>query len=158
VTDPTPEEILRRVQPIPTYRDHPATSPCDIEGVAPDGSVVAVGIAESLQPTLLLFLSADCLGCQELWHGTAELRRALPEHVRTVIVTRSPAHEDASAIARLAPADVATVMSSAAFDAYRVTGAPFMVVVEGGGVRTEGVAWGVAETGRATLRAMDGKA
>lgn len=156
MTDPTPEEILSRLRPIPTYRDHPATSPCDIAGVRPDGSTVTLRIEESKDVTLLLFLSADCLGCQDLWHGTAELRRALPEGVGTVIVTRGPEYEDARAIAELAPPDVTTVMSSAAYGDYRVGGAPFLVVVDGNGVRTEGVAWGIAETVRATRQAIEG--
>ena len=153
---PTPEEILRRLRPIPTYRDHPATSPSDIEGVGPDGSAVTLRVMESAGPVLLLFLSADCVGCQDLWQGTAELGRSLHESVRTVIVTRGPEYEDAGRIAVLAPGDVSTVMSSSAYDDYRVGGAPFLVVVKANVVRTEGVAWGIAETVRATLQALEG--
>jgi len=157
VTYPTPEEILRRLRPIPTYRDHPATSPRDIAGVDPGGETVTLRIRESAEPVLLLFLSADCLGCRDLWEGTAALARALPDDVRRVIVTRGPEREDAGAIAALAPEDVTTVMSSAAYDDYRVAGAPFLVVVAGNEVRTEGVAWGVAETARATRQALEGR-
>jgi hypothetical protein len=158
VNYPTPEEILHRVRPVPTYRDHPATSACDIEGVGPDGSAVTVPIRGSSGPFLLLFLSADCHGCRDLWDGTAALGRALPAAVRSVIVTRGPEHEDAGAIAALAPEDVTTVMSSAAYADYRVAGAPFLVLVAGDDVLTEGVAWGVAETARAARQALDGTA
>lgn len=152
---PTPEEILRRVRPVPTYRDHPATSACDIDGVGPDGSAVAVPICGSDGAFLLLFLSADCHGCRDLWDGTAALGRALPTSVRTVVVTRGPEYEDAAAIAALAPGDVTTVMSSAAFADYRVAGAPFLVLVTGDEVLTEGVAWGVDETARTARHALD---
>jgi hypothetical protein len=47
-------------------------------------------------------------------------------------------------------------MSSSAYDDYRVGGAPFLVVVKANVVRTEGVAWGIAETVRATLQALEG--
>ena len=154
---PTPEEILRRLRPIPTYRDHPATSPRDIEGVGPDGSAATLHVMQSAEPVLLLFLSADCLGCQDLWQGTPELGRSLPQGVRTVIVTRGPEYEDAGTIAALAPGDVTTLMSSSAYDDYRVGGAPFLVVVKDNVVRTEGVAWGIAETVRATRQALEGE-
>jgi hypothetical protein len=154
VTDLEPSEIARRARPIPTYRDHPATSPIDIDGVTPAGTRVAVAVAGSTDPLLLLFLSASCLGCRDLWDGTRELRQALPEGLHIVIVTRGIDQEDASAIADLAPADTEVVMSSDAFHDYRVGGPPFLVVVVGGEVRTEGVAWGVGETARATREAL----
>jgi hypothetical protein len=69
-------------------------------------------------------------------------------------VTRGNDQEDAAAIADLATADVDVVMSSDAYTAYRVHGAPFLVVIDGGEVRTEGVAWGVGETARATREAL----
>jgi hypothetical protein len=154
VSGPTPDEILRRARPIPTYRDHPATSPTDIEGVTPAGEVVTVGLTGSVIPTLLLFLSATCMGCLDLWEGTAELGRALPEGVRIVIVTKGPDQVEAGAIAVLAPADTPVVMSSDAFRHYRVGGPPFLVLIAGGEVRTEGVAWGIGETARATREAL----
>jgi hypothetical protein len=154
VTDLEPAEIARRSRPIPTYRDHPATSPIDIDGVTPAGTRLAVAVVGLTDPVLLLFLSASCLGCRDLWDGTPELRQALPERVRIVIVTKGIDQEDASAIADLAPADTEVVMSSDAYRDYRVGGPPFLVVVEGGEVRTEGVAWGVGETARATREAL----
>jgi hypothetical protein len=165
VTDLEPAEILRRARPIPTYRDHPATSPKDIVGVTPVGSPVVIGIAGSggsTQPVLLLFLSSSCQGCQDLWNGTAALRQELPAGVRTVIVTRGAEQEDVSAVADLAPAvadltpdGTEVVMSSAAYRDYRVAGPPFLVVVDRGEVRTEGVAWGVSETAQAVRAALE---
>jgi hypothetical protein len=154
VNDTSPDEILRRARPIPTYRDHPATFPVDVEGVTPAGDLVTVGLTGSVDPTLLLFLSATCLGCRDLWDGTAELRQALPEGVQIVIVTKGPDQVEAEAIAALAPADTPVVMSSEAFRHYRVGGPPFLVLIGGGEVRTEGVAWGIGETARATREAL----
>jgi hypothetical protein len=154
VTNVEPAEIARRARPIPTYRDHPATSPVDIDGVTPAGARVAVAVVGSTQPLLLLFLSSSCLGCRDLWDGTAELRQAPPEGVRIVIVTRGIDQEDAAVIAGLAPVDIEVVMSSDAYLAYRVHGPPFLVVVDSGEVRTEGVAWGVGETARVAREAL----
>jgi hypothetical protein len=154
VTDLEPAEIARRARPIPTYRDHPATSPVDIDGVTPAGARLAVGVVGTTEPVLLLFLSASCLGCRDLWDGTPELRQTLPDGMRIVIVTKGVDQEDASAIADLAPPDTEVVMSSDAYRDYRVSGAPFLVVVDGGEVRTEGVAWGVSETARTTREAL----
>jgi hypothetical protein len=154
VTDLEPAEIARRARPIPTYRDHPATTPVDIDGVTPPGARLAVGVVGSTEPLLLLFLSASCQGCRDLWEGTPELRLALPDGVRIVIVTRGSDQEDATAIADLAPAGTEVVMSSDAYGDYRVAGPPFLVVVDGGLVRTEGVAWGVSETARAVREAL----
>ena len=155
MSDPPPAEFLRRLRPIPTYRDHPATSPVDVEGSDPSGAAVHVPIVGRAEPTLLLFLSAGCLGCQDLWDGTDELRRSIPEGVRMVIVAKGPEQEDAGAIAALAPAGTPTVMSSQAYRDYRVGGPPFLVLVTGHAVLTEGVAWGVEETARATRHALE---
>jgi hypothetical protein len=158
VTDPPSAEFLRRLRPIPTYRDHPATSPADIDGVNPAGEPVSVAIVGSSASILLLFLSATCLGCRDLWEGTAELRALLPTGLRVVIVAKSPGDEDPTAIAALAPPGTEVIMSSQAYRDYRVGGAPFLVVVAGHEVRTEGVAWGVVETSRATRQALEGPA
>lgn len=159
MNEPPSAEFLRRLRPIPTYRDHPATSPVDVEGRDPAGAVVHVPILSSADPALLLFLSAGCLGCLDLWENTAELRRSIPAAVRVVIVTKGPEAEDAAAIATLAPPGlrgVVTVMSTEAYDDYRVGGPPFLVLVTASAVLTEGVAWGIEETARATREALGG--
>jgi hypothetical protein len=168
VTDLEPAEILRRARPIPTYRDHPATSPANIVGLTPTGTPVVVAVVGSTGPLLLLFLSSACQGCQDLWEGTSELRQALPAGLRIVIVTKGTEQEDASAVADLErggtdrgaagvdrlPIGIEVVMSSEAYRDYRVAGPPFLVLVDGGEVRTEGVAWGVAETAQAVRGAL----
>ncbi len=142
------------MRPIPTYTDHPATSPVDIEGVTPGGDLLRVTILNSGDPVLLVFVSSSCLGCQDLWEGTGALRASLPEGLHIVLVTKGPEDEDAGAIAALDPGDAPVVMSSGAFRDYRVGGPPFFAVVADGEVRTEGVAWGIAETVRATWQAL----
>jgi hypothetical protein len=183
VTDqvPAPPELLGRLRPIPTYRDHPATTGCDIEGVDPAGARRSIGIVASGEPVFLLFLSSSCQGCRDLWEGMDELRHALGPRVRVVVVTRGPEQEDATTVARLSagvgvgsPSDsgahgsglgsgdrpghgvAEVVMSSQAYLDYGVGGPPFYALTLGREVRTEGVAWGVSETAASVLRALAG--
>ena len=148
MTDP-PAEILRRLRPIPTSVGPPSTRPRDVLGQTPDGASCRVEVVEAAAPVVLLFLSAACLGCLDLWEGLGPLRAGLAGAARLAVVTRSPCDEDASAIAALAvgaPAGVVVVMSSEAFGDYRVAGPPFLVVADAEAVRTESVAWGVEQT------------
>jgi hypothetical protein len=114
---------------------------------------------EAAAPVLLLFLSAGCLGCRDLWEGLGELHAGLGDACRLAVVTKSPGDEDPEAIAALAgetPAEfgIAVVMSTSAYRDYRVGGPPFLVVSGGGSVLTEGVAWGVDQTLRCALDAL----
>ena len=172
---PAPPELLGRLRPIPTYRDHPATTGCDIEGVDPGGARRSIGIVDSGEPVFLLFLSSSCQGCRDLWEGMDELRHALRPRVRVVVVTRGPEQEDAATVARLSAASdpgargsglgsgdgsahgaAEVVMSSQAYLDYGVGGPPFYALTLGREVRTEGVAWGVSETAASALRALAG--
>ncbi len=69
---------------------------------------------------------------------------------------RGPNKRTPESIRALAPPDTPTVMSSQAYRDYRVGGAPFLVLVTAHAVLTEGVAWGVEETARATRQALEG--
>ena len=154
-----PADILRRLRPIPTYTDHPATTPHDVVGVAPGGSVCRIDVVEAAAPVLLLFLSAGCLGCRDLWQGLPELQAGLAGAARLVVVTRSPGEESPDAIAALAGQPAAlrgidVVMSSDAFRDYQVGGPPFLSVVDSDRVRTESVAWGVEQTLQTVLDAL----
>ena len=158
MTEP-PAEILRRLRPIPTYVDRPTTRPRDVVGVGPDGRTRVVGVEHAAEPVLLLFLSAGCLGCRDLWEGLTGLHAGLAGAARLVALTKDPGEEDPGAIAALAGADVApwgieVVMSSQAFRDYRVGGPPFLAVVRADAVLTESVAWGLEQTLRTALGAL----
>ena len=111
---------------------------------------------EAAAPVLLLFLSAACLGCRDLWEGLPDLQAGLAGAARLVVVTRSPGEESPEAITALAGdaplvAGIDLVMSSEAYRDYRVAGPPFLAVVAADGVRTESVAWGVEQTVQTAL-------
>lgn len=155
----SPEEILRRARPIPTYTDRPATRPHDVEGVDPSGNPCRVPVTAQTKPVLLLFLSADCQGCRELWEGLTDLHVGLAGDCRLTVVTKSPGEENEAAIADLsrgAPPEVEVVMSTPAYRDYRVGGPPLFVLAGRNAVVTEGVAWGLVETLRAARTGLEG--
>ena len=89
MTEP-PADIVRRLRPIPTSEGPPRTRPRDIVGVTPDGVPCRVEVMEAAAPVLLLFLSAACLGCQDLWEGLGQLQAGLGDAARLAVVTRGP--------------------------------------------------------------------
>ena len=160
MTEP-PAEILSRLRPIPTTVGPPTTAPRDVVGLDPAGAPCRIQVVEAAAPVLLLFLSAGCLGCRDLWEGLAGLHAGLDGAARLAVVTRSAGEEDPAAIAALAAGaatgpEVAVVMSSPAFAHYRVAGPPFLVVAAADAVRTESVAWGLDQTLRIALSALSG--
>ncbi len=130
---------------IPTYRNHPATPVSDVWGTTPAGSPAEVTLRGGRGPTLLLFLSSSCRGCEELWIGADALGAELAGRCGVVVLTRGPEAEKLEAVRRLAPATVPVVVSSDAFGQYRVGGAPFFVLVDRGVVTDEGVVVGVSQ-------------
>ena len=115
---------------------------------------------EAAAPVLLLFLSAGCLGCLDLWEGLAELQAGLGGAAHVAVVTKSPGDEDAAAVEALRRAadvsGVQVVMSTPAYRDYRVAGPPFLAVAAGDAVLTEGVAWGIEQTLAAARSALPG--
>ncbi|MGB0096774.1 MAG: hypothetical protein WBP81_30070 [Solirubrobacteraceae bacterium] len=109
-----------------------------LTGSTPTGDAVALDFAgRSTGPTLLAFLSSGCSTCAGFWETLAE--RRLPPGVQTVIVTRGGERERPSKVRSLAPPGVAVVMSSQAWQDYRVPGTPYFVLVDRF-VRGEGAA------------------
>lgn len=91
--------------------------------------------------TVVAFLSSGCLTCQKFWDAFRKPRKlGLPGNTRLVVVTKGPDAESMSAVAKLAPPGIPTIMSSEAFADYDVPGSPYFVYVHGptGRVRGEG--------------------
>ena len=143
-------ELLRRVEsgggsapepPLPrpptTGRDPGETRAAALTGVSPHGDPVALSFeGAGAPPTLLAFLTSGCSTCAGFWEALGD--RRVPG-VQTVIVTHGSERERPALLRALAPASVAVVMSSAAWEDYRVPGAPYFVLVDGE-IRGEGVA------------------
>ena len=130
LSDPAFRSGLR---PIPSGavdagRRWPAT---DIVGVDPAGTHLEVRIGSFSGPVLLAFLHVRCDGCDEFWRGL-DSSAELPAGVSPVAVTKGPASVEPEQVARAASgvSGVPVVMSDPAWDAYRVTGYPFFVLVD----------------------------
>lgn len=143
-------EILRRLGPA-TEGDQPGVRPPSagprrrtgepapaLAGESPTGDAVSLSFeGESAVPTLLAFLTSGCSTCAGFWETLSADR--LPPGVDVVIVTHGVEREQPARLRQLAPERIPVVMSSAAWDAYQVPGAPYFVLVEGT-VQGEGVA------------------
>jgi hypothetical protein len=116
----------------------------DVSGTTPSGGAKAIGIVGAPGTTLLAFLSSGCGTCADFWRafGDGEADEVLGEHTRLVVITKSPEEESQSAVQALAPPNVTTVMSSAAYDDYAVPVSPYFILVDGptGAVIGEGAA------------------
>lgn len=109
-----------------------------VTGSTPQGDALALAFdGAGSRPTLLAFLTSGCSTCAGFWETLAEPR--LPAEVRTVIVAHGAERERPARLRKLAPAGIPVVMSSEAWEDYRVPGAPYFVLVDRI-VRGEGVA------------------
>jgi hypothetical protein len=143
-------ELLRRVgppepvdalpgSPVVAPRRPPGSPPAELSGKTPTGDVVKLAFDGGAgTPTLLAFLTSGCGTCAGFW-GELGRGQRLPAGIQTVVVTRGADRESPSRVRSLAPASVPVVMSSAAWEEYRVPGAPYFVLVDGA-IRGEGVA------------------
>lgn len=114
----------------------------DVVGLSADGrEAVSVRITGVEHDTVVAFLSSGCLTCQKFWDAFRKPRKLkLPPGTRLVVVTKGPDDESLSAVAKLAPPGIPTVMSTEAFTDYDIPGSPYFVLVHGasGKVRGEG--------------------
>ena len=126
-------EFVAGLRPIPTGRpgEAPDWPAADLHGVGPDGSPVAVVLAEADRPVLLVFLTTDCDGCESFWRGLADGADPTLARVEPVVVTRGPDDvPSAEVAARGAGFGGRVVMGDGPWADYRVTGYPFLVLVD----------------------------
>ncbi len=124
----------------------PVVTPAfDVVGTTIDGDAVKVTVSTARPGgTLLAFLSTGCDTCRSFWEGTRTWpagSNALPDDPRVVIVTKDPAFESPSKLRALASDAVPVIMSSRAWEDYRIAGSPYFVHVgPSGEVTGEGTA------------------
>lgn len=123
----------------------------DVSGVDPQLDAVAVSIVGAPHDTVIAFLSSTCATCARFWDTFAAAESVagldLPPRTRLVVVTKGPDDESPSAVARLAPRGITTVMSSQGWTDYRVPGSPYFVFVERGTGRVRGEGTGLDWSG-----------
>ncbi len=107
-------------------------------GTTPAGAPLEVELGGPR--TVLFFLTSSCYGCRAVWEGVART----PSRARVILVTPSQETESAREVTALAPPGLEVLMSSEAWHALGITGAPWFVVAEGGVIVAEGAAPGAA--------------
>jgi hypothetical protein len=137
-TGPVPTPATTGAVPTPAVARSgaPGREATAIAGSTPDGDPLQLSFAAE-RPILLAFLTSGCATCARFWHGLGE--RRLPAGVRIVVVTRGRDRERPSRLRSLATPGLPVVMSSEAWEHYRIPGAPYFVLVDNE-VRGEGVA------------------
>jgi hypothetical protein len=110
----------------------PSRTAVDVVGTTPEHDAISIAVVGAQHLTLLAFLSSGCGSCLAFWDvfrdgGPVEV----PGDARLVCVSKDPGEESIASIRRLAPHDIPTVMSSAAWADYDVPVAPFFVLVDG---------------------------
>jgi len=143
VTTPVGAPVIRSAE-VPK---RPSRTAVDVVGATPEHDAVSIAVVGAKHLTLLAFLSSGCGSCLVFWDvfrdgGPVEI----PGDARLVCVSKDAGEESVATIKRLAPTEIPTVMSSAAWADYDVPVAPFFVLVDGpsGEVVGEGAAneWG----------------
>jgi len=113
-----------------------ATSPAHtLAGITPSGAATNVSLDGGRGHTLLAFLSSSCAACGEFWKGAG--RFAL-EGVRPVVVTKGVDAESPAEIGRLADPAIITLMSTEAWEAFRVPATPYFALIDNGTGRVVG--------------------
>jgi hypothetical protein len=99
--------------------------------------------------TLLAFLSTGCTTCAGFWDAFHEGRPIVLDggaRPRIVVVTKGPENEQVNAVASRPPLGGTIVMSTDAWNDYRVPASPYFVLVDGlHGVVGEGSAASFAQ-------------
>ena len=115
--------------------------PVELVGTGMTGEAVTVPVPDSGSRLLLAFLTSGCSTCKPMWRAIGRIDETeIPGGAALVIVTKDRDEESVSRLRKLAPDGVRVVMSSAAWESYRVPGSPYFVYVDGRRVRGEGSA------------------
>lgn len=103
----------------------------DLSGVTPQGEPVIVSPTTGNDPVLIAFLSTTCSSCTVFWEDLdrSHLDFGGVRH-RVVTVTLSPDEESPTRAESLASDGVDVIMSSQAWSAFQVPGAPYFALVD----------------------------
>ena len=127
-----------------------------ISGVEPSGAARTVALTGSRGYLLVAFLSSGCSTCQAFWKAFDREFDLPSPAIRPVIVTKGAHEESPSDIAMLAPTSIPTLMSSEAWDSFRVPGTPYFQLIDSsdGAVLGEGSASTWARLGEMIERSL----
>ena len=135
-------EILRRLEqlgpqaplPQPDERAPDQLAATDLQGATPDGGSRRIVLSPG-PDTLRAFLSSGCSTCVDLLEALQH--DDLPQGLRLVVVAKDPRLERLRLFRPLV-GRAEVLMSSAAWDDYRVPGSPYFLHVDGSTGRVSG--------------------
>lgn len=113
--------------PEPRVAGSPAA---DLVGRRLGGGTVQMALREGSHRTLLAFLSTGCASCAAFWEAFARAPELPGEDTRLVIVAKDLDQESPSRLEELAPEEVPVVLSTQAWEDYRVPVTPYFVLVD----------------------------
>ena len=115
------------------------STPRTVEGVTPDGEPVVMALGVGDDPTLVAFLSTTCSTCSPFWEGlgSSQMYFGGRRH-RVIAVTLGQSEESPTRAKTMAQSDLDVVMSSEAWSAFEVPGAPYFALIEPGSARVIG--------------------
>lgn len=113
----------------------------DIQGLTLQRGTTKIAVGNGTN-TLLAFLSSGCLACEPFWKGMHSNESPLSIGSRVVVITKDPSYESTAKLVKLAPPNALVVMSSKAWEDYKIEAAPYFIHVDGqhGRVTSEGSA------------------
>jgi hypothetical protein len=130
-----------RVAPyLPQPRDG-SDAASEVVGETLDGRAMKITVQG--ENKLLAFLSSGCLACQPFWKGLHSGEdKDLPGGARLVVLTKDSAYESPSRLRELAPSGTSLIMSSTAWEDYKIETAPYFIYIDGNEARvmSEGAA------------------
>lgn len=101
-----------------------------ISGLDPGGSERVISLDHGRSPTLIAFLSSGCASCQTFWRELADDPELPLPATRMVVITKGPEAESPAKVSDLAPAGTEVIMSSEAWDEFRVPLTPYFVLLD----------------------------
>lgn len=105
----------------------------EIQGTDPAGNERTVSLVHGRGETLMAFLSTGCASCQTFWQALGSRPKMPTPTTRALILTKGSEAESPGQVAKLAPGGVPVVMSTDAWDSFRVPLTPFFMLVDGEG-------------------------
>lgn len=119
-----------------------STPAYDLTGTKMDGSTRHISVLGTEHTTLLAFMTTGCATCQTFWKEFSQRTDLeLPGvDTRLVIVTKGLDHESESRLAKLAPSHHTLVMTSLAWDEYKIPVSPYFILIDSGRIIGEGSA------------------
>ncbi|SRR6266566_1662621 len=113
----------------------------DIQGLTLQRGTTKIAVGNGTN-TLLAFLSSGCVACKPFWAGLRSRESPLSIDSRVAVITKDPSYESTAKLVELAPPNALVVMSSKAWEDYKIEAAPYFIHVDGqhGRVTSEGSA------------------